>query len=531
MHLQAQELYSQPDTWPQYSEQIMDGLLGLPRTRTVSATRRSTERNLLTLTDWTQTWDGYNSRLDIISESQRNYFVFSEDCTAEVTCPAVKDLNKPACAGDSCIPCFVGHAIKAQQKQAAAHVDRVMQSWHFILAQRPPPTDPCKCTGHTDPISHTGMMPLHRRIFDMLLNSLLEETPSTRAHLATLGGVRATKKEALMLAKHGGMIAALGPLPPTALTFRNVSLEAAPIRSAALQGTAHTPGIGFVLDYGVPILSAWLKLQRPALRWRFHLEEQAQPYATALIVKAMLGILQLTVEQVQFPMRASLEYLKDTCALAIWEDMERSIRDFAPGMACAPLHPSMPIRLPLSSVQPQAMGSASGATVLAQALVDHQPHTGAPPPVDYVFQLTHDALYAVQQTEASAEDLARSGEALQQQLLMLRARMQALESESGHTPFMPPPVQSIEQLFGPYGKTYQAARPLLTRQEAESHALQFVHDAIVQAGAASEVAAQSARHVQFLQGQVNALGHRINELATRLGTPHFDWMQSMYRGP
>ena len=119
----------------------------------------------------------------------------------------------------------------------------------------------------------------------------------------------------------------------------------------------------------------------------------------------------------------------------------------------------------------------------------------------YVFQLTHDVLYAVQHTEASAEHLARSGAALQQQLLMLRVRMKELENASGHSPFPPPPVQSIEQLFGPYGKTYREARPLLTRQEAEGHALQFVHDAIVQAGAASEVAAQSARHVQFLQGQ------------------------------
>ena len=172
-------------------------------------------------------------------------------------------------------------------------------------------------------------------------------------------------------------------------------------------------------------------------------------------------------------------------------------------------------------------------TSLSQVLVEHQDHPAAQQPVDYVFQMTHDALYEVQSTETSAEVPTRTGTALQQQLLTLRDRMGALERTSRHNPTLAPIAHSIEQLLGPYGKTHPGPRPLLNRPEAQDRDLQFLHDAIIQAGAASAVAAQAARHVQFLQGQVTALACRIDAVASRLGPQHFEWLQpsSMYREP
>ena len=172
-------------------------------------------------------------------------------------------------------------------------------------------------------------------------------------------------------------------------------------------------------------------------------------------------------------------------------------------------------------------------TSLSQVSVEHQDHPAAQQPVDYVFQLTHDALYEVQSTEASAEMLTRTGTALQPQLLTLRDRMAALERASGHNPPQVPFAHSIEQLFGPYGKTHPGPRPMLNRPEAQDRDLHFMHDAIIQAGAASAVAAKAARHVQFLQGQVTALACRINDVAARVGPQHFEWLQptSMHREP
>ena len=66
---------------------------------------------------------------------------------------------------------------------------------------------------------------------------------------------------------------------------------------------------------------------------------------------------------------------------------------------------------------------------------------------------------------------------------------------------------------------------MLTREEALTLDLHYVHDAIVEADAASRAAAQAVRYVQHLQEQATALGGRINDLARNLGPQNFEWMQ------
>ena len=86
----------------------MDGVLEMQRTQRVSIQQQQHDGNPLVFAEWTQTWDGHLSTLNTIADSQRNYFVFSEDCASDVSCPAVMDLSHPKCAGDSCTPCFAG---------------------------------------------------------------------------------------------------------------------------------------------------------------------------------------------------------------------------------------------------------------------------------------------------------------------------------------------------------------------------------------------------------------------------------------
>ena len=124
---------------------------------------------------------------------------------------------------------------------------------------------------------------------------------------------------------------ALGSLSPVHLTFRDVIISEKPWYTQTV-----APGFSFTLDFGTHLLSKWIDKESPTLEWNNAIPPLERRRASADVGRAILGLLQLTLEGhivCKDPSKSG-QYVPKYAASAIWEYAERGIRHLGPRIGC-----------------------------------------------------------------------------------------------------------------------------------------------------------------------------------------------------
>ena len=152
--------------------------------------------------------------------------------------------------------------------------------------------------------------------------SVLMQLPrGTLEILAAKGGIRITKTEMLHMASRGLLQSTLGSLTPLHLTCREIFR----MNYVAIQFTA---------GLSDKVLDLWLVAECPQFPWaRF--QDLTTEDLTAKVARALLGLVQLTLEDHLTPRVGPMTYIPKAQAIALWEYMEAGIRAIAPCMICA----------------------------------------------------------------------------------------------------------------------------------------------------------------------------------------------------
>ena len=100
----------------------------------------------------------------------------------------------------------------------------------------------------------------------------------------------------------------------------------------------HALAISYTVDFGPKVLSEWLLQECPHMRWHPFLDAKQRELRIADAARALLGFLQLTMEdhlEDMDPGSLGRSYLPKYAAAAIWEHAEHGIRSIAPCVGCA----------------------------------------------------------------------------------------------------------------------------------------------------------------------------------------------------
>ena len=159
-------------------------------------------------------------------------------------------------------------------------------------------------------------------IFCILADLLRELRPEELALLASKGGVRITARELATLARTGALLDTVGTSNPLRLTCRRLD-------------TQGNIGIQFTADFCPAILTAWLAEETADLRWPILGGLERQTELMAQVTKAIMGFLQLTLEDHLSPTFGPGTYIPKSVASAMWEYMETAIRIISPCPGCA----------------------------------------------------------------------------------------------------------------------------------------------------------------------------------------------------
>ena len=260
-----------------------------PRTRFVQvgrARRGWGPRHLTFATDCPgSAWHRHKGYVRLHMDLLEKFFAFLEDIGKETTCHAVQDLEVPHCAGDSCLPCFVIHAINAQGGFIDSHLRQVIGYWHTLLRRQSllaPPAHGARVQLSTP--AHTGIT----SIIANIATGLPAAQMKVLTFLATKGGVRITKAETLQLSRAGVLQAALGAIAPTHRTFRDLVLT-----STVETTFTHAPGVLYTVDCGAQV---FIQLSIDGMPGYPMATAHEHIRAAADVVKALLGLMQLTLE-------------------------------------------------------------------------------------------------------------------------------------------------------------------------------------------------------------------------------------------
>ena len=191
----------------------------------------------------------------------------------------------------------------------------MINTWHAVLGKyceflstaQEGPQSPFFQSGHEDFIASFALV-------------LMQLPAGTLALLASKGGVRITKMELLHMAARGVLQSTIGKSDPTHLTCREMFL----LNYVAVQFTA---------DFPDHVLEAWLMMECPQFPWASFQDDTRGLAANT--ARALLGFMQITLEDHLTPRMGPMTYIPKPQASALWEHMEAGIRSIAPCIVCA----------------------------------------------------------------------------------------------------------------------------------------------------------------------------------------------------
>ena len=260
-------------------------------------------------------WDRFWVHLQVPQDIRDRFFLTHHDCGPEVRCHMVTDLITPHCGGQGCIPCFLAHTTRAQ-RDTRFQMRRIINTWHAVM------TKFCAVFCSTWRVMHAQTSQEGHGEFIGRAASVLMQLPrGTLEILSAKGGIRITKGEILHMASRGLLHSTLGNLTPLHLTCREIFL----MEYVAIQFTTGLPD---------KVLDLWLVAECPQYPWaRF--QDLTTEDLTAQVARALLGLVQLILEDHLTPRMGPMTYIPKAQAIALWEYMETGIRTIVPCMICA----------------------------------------------------------------------------------------------------------------------------------------------------------------------------------------------------